>query len=215
MVECHNTLTGEVTVLVTQETIETLAGRIERAYRLRRSGWYRGCSTSRVWTTAAAFLVQLHQDDPTIPIDPELFVAVQPDHGAFQDPWNELIRPVAARRYRDQVRGMIRGLRAELRAEVRSAERRLRRGEAIDAVFVTRKGRLSPLGCYIVAVRAGCDDLAERFRVEAVKQHRSCPLYRQASLALLPAESYPVGERSVDEELVALTRHLTTQPNLN
>jgi hypothetical protein len=214
-VECHTTDALAVTVLVTQETIESLAERIERAYRLRRSCWYRGCSSSRVWSTAASLLVQLHQDEPTIPLDPELFVAVQPDDTAFNDPWNELIQPVAVRRYRDRLRGIIRRLRAELRGEVRSAERRICRGDAIDTVFVSRGSRISPLGCYIVAVRAGCDDLAERFRVEAVKQHRSCPLYRQASLALLPVERYPVGERSVDEELVALTRHLSPQPHLN
>jgi hypothetical protein len=192
-----------------------LAGRIERAYRLRRSCWYRGCTTSRVWTTAAAILVQLHQDDPTIPLDPELFVAVQPDGTAFDDPWIGLVQPSAARHFRQRVRGMIRGLRTELRGEVRSAERRIGRGEELGTVLLMRSSQMSPLGCFIVAIRAGSDELADCFRVEAMKQHRSCPLYRQASLPLLPAECYPVRQRSFDEELVALTRHLSPQSNRN
>lgn len=214
----HNALAPEVTVLATQATLDGLAERIEQAYRLRRSGWYRGCSTDRVWSTAAAILVQLHQEDPTLPIDPELYVAVQPvstPGAGFDDPWVGLTQAAAARRYRRRVREMIRELRVELRAEVRFAERRISRGEAIGKVLLSPHQRLSPLGCYIVAIRAERIDLGERFRVAAVEQHRSCPLYRAASGQLLPPDFYPVGERSADEELVAMTRHRSPQIHLN
>ena len=202
-------------MLTTQTTIDRLATRIERAYRLRRASWYRGCTTSRVWTTAAAMLLQVHKDDPAIPLDPELYVAVQPDDTSFDDPWIGLIRPEAAARYRRQVRAMVRRLRAELRGEIRSAERRVGRGEELGAVLIGASHRLSPLGCYIVALRAGSDKLAERFRAGAASQHRSCPLYHQASLPLLPPGRYPVNVSSVNEEFVAKPRHLTPQPYLN
>jgi hypothetical protein len=202
-------------VLATQAALEVLAERIERAYRLRRAGWYRGCASAGVWSTAAALLVQLHQDDPTLPVDPELYVAVQPEGAPFDDPWMALTQPSAARRYRTRVREMIRALRSELRAEVRFAERRIGRGEAIAHVLNTPTQRLSPLGCYIVAYRAGRAALGEQFRVGAVEQHQSCPLYRAASLHLIPPESYPGRERSADEELVARTRQRSPQFHLN
>jgi hypothetical protein len=204
-----------VTVLATQTMIDTLSVRIERAYRLRRSSWHRGSMTSKVWSIAASALVQLHQEDPSIPVDPELYVAVQPVGRAFDDPWIVLVQPEAARRYRRRVREMIRGLRTELRGEIRAAERRIGLGEPLRSVLETPGGRMSALGCFIVAMRSGSERLADPFRPEAVAQHRSCPLYRQASLPLLPAEDYPVPERSFDEELVALTRQLSPQSNLN
>jgi len=202
-------------VLATQAVIENLAERIERAYRLRRSGWYRGCSSSRVWSTAAAILAQLHQDDSTLPLDPELYVAVQPASAPFDDPWIALTQPSSARRYRCQVRALIAGLCSELRAEVRSAERLISRGETIAAVLSGPNRRLSSMSRYIIAVRAGRAELAERYRYAAIEQHRSCPLYRPASLKLLPHELYPVREHSSGEELVAMTRHHSPQPHLN
>jgi hypothetical protein len=195
--------------------IENLADRIERAYRLRRTGWYRGCSTSRVWTTAAALLVQAHQDDPALPLDPELYVAVQPSDATFDDPWLSLAQPSAVRRYRRAVRKMISGLRAELSAEVRTAQRRIVRGEAIDSVLLDPENRLSPLSRYITALRAGRHELGEHLRPAAGAQHRCCPLYRPACRPLLPPEHYPVRERSSDEELVAMTRQFCHQPHLN
>jgi hypothetical protein len=211
----HTEQAIEVTVLSTQAALLGLAERIERAYRLRRSGWYRGCATAGVWSTAAAILVQLHQDDATLPVDPELYVAVQPVGALFDDPWEGLTQPPAARRYRTRVREMIRALRLELRGEVRYAERRIRRGEAISKVLNNASKRLSPLGCYIVAYRAGRAALGEKFRLGAVEQHRSCPLYRAASQHLIPPEPYPGRERSVDEELVAMTRQCSPQFHLN
>src|SRR3954447_5371519 len=135
----------EVTVLATQTTIDTLAVRIERAYLLRRSSWHRGSTTSKVWSIAASALVQLHQEDPSIPVDPELYVAVQPVGRAFDDPWTVLVQPEAARRYRRRFREMIRGLRNELRGEIRSAERRIGLGESLRSVLETPGVRMSAL----------------------------------------------------------------------
>ena len=140
---------------------------------------------------------------------------IAPPGAAFDDPWVGLTQAAAARRYRKRVREMIRDLRAELRAEIRFAERRIRRGEAIGKVLLSPHQRLSPLGCYIVARRADRIDLADHFRADAVTQHRSCPLYRVASQHWLAPELYPVSERSADEELVAMMRHLSPQTHLN
>ena len=57
---------------------------------------------------------------------------------------------------------------------------------------------LSALGCFIVACRARRSDIAKRFHSAALIQHGSCPLYRQASRRLLPADSYPGGEPTND-----------------
>lgn len=202
-------------MLATQDAIETLAERIERAYRLRRSCWYRGCSSARVWASAAATLLQLHRDDPRFPLDPELYVAVQPDNTPIADPWAELVQASSAQRYRSRIRMMIRGLHSELRGEVSLAEKRIGKGEAIGKVLSTGGRRLSPMGRYVVARRAGCDKLAERFRVGAVAQHLSCPLYRLAIASLLSPEQYPVGELTTGEELSAPVRERLPQTSLN
>ncbi len=202
-------------MLATQATIETLADRIERAYGLRGPSWSRGCSTERVWETAAAFLLQLHQDDPTLPIDPELYVVAQFNITRYDDPWMILTQPESGERYRSQVRTLVRGLRSELRGEVREAERRVQCGEAIASVLLTPNKRLSPLGCYIVARRAGCDALAEHFRIPALRQHEACPLYRKASQTLIPAKSYPQPEVNVAEVPATATRQLRPQASLN
>jgi hypothetical protein len=202
-------------VLVKQALIEALAERIERAYRRRRSVWLRAGSSAGVWSTAAALLVELHQHDPTLPLDPELFVAVQSSGLASDDPWMGLTQPSSARCYRSRVHTMIRSLRAELRAEVRWAERRIARGESLDNVLSRGKKRISALSSFIIAIRSGNLARAAKFRCDAVLQHRSCPLYRPASAQLLPPDLYPVRERSIDEELVAMTRQLAPLPHLN
>ena len=184
-------------MLPTYEVLDHLAGRIEQAYALRRPRWLRGCSTSRVWYTAALRLWEAHTGDPVrVPLDPELFVASQPISAPFSDPWTELAHPESARRYRTAVRRIVRQLRAELKRELVAAERSIREGHEIGGVLGRKNHRLSSLGSYILARRAGRDDLAERFAAAAASQHRSCPLYRSASLAFIPAEFYP------DENLV-------------
>jgi hypothetical protein len=194
-------------VLPTQETIDQLADRIERAYALRRAGWDRGCSTRRVWAAAALCLWQAHVDDPSLPLDSELFVASQPIAGSFGDPWVELTEPEARRRYRAQVRRIVRRLRAELTREVRRAERLLGEGRRVSVASLCQDSRLSPLGCYIAAHRIGRADMAGRFTRGAVEQHRSCPLYRLASLSLLPADCYPIDDPSIVPELTGVVRN--------
>jgi hypothetical protein len=184
-------------VLPTHEVLDQLAGRIEQAYALRKPRWFRGCSTSRVWYTAGLRLWEAHAGDPDrIPLDPELFVASQPISTPLSAPWTEIAHPESGRRYRSAVRRIVRQLRLELRRELIAAGRSIREGREIESVLGRKNGRLSSLGAYILARRAGRDDLAERFAAGAAAQHRSCPLYRTASLAFIPAEFYP------DENLV-------------
>jgi hypothetical protein len=178
-------------VLPTQEIIDHLAGRIERAYALRRSGWDRGCSTGRVWAAAALRLWQSHVDDPALPLDSELFVASQPIAGPLGVPWAELTQPEAGRRYRSQVRRIVRRLRRELKREVRRAEEWLGGGGRLVISSLAQDTHLSPLGCYIAAHRAGRADIAGHFAGAAMEQHRACPLYQVASLSFLPADCYP------------------------
>jgi hypothetical protein len=182
----------EVTVLATQSVIDALADRIASAYRLRRPGWHGSCSSPRVWAAAAWTLLQAHRDNPSVPIDPELFVAAQPVDTTYPDPWQELAQAGSARCYLRRVRSIIRGLRRELASEVRLAEDRIGAGQPIARVLCAKSRRLSPLGRYIVARRAGRAALADRFRDGAVAQHHACPLYRQASIGLVPAAVYPV-----------------------
>ncbi len=188
-------------MLPTQEIIEHLAERIERAYALRRASWDRGCSTRRVWAAAALRLWQVHVDDPNLPLDSELFVAAQPIEGALADPWLELTQVEAGRRYRLQVRRIVQRLRQELTREVRRAEACLHEGRPLTLMALSRDRRLSPLGCYIAAHRMGRPDLARSFGLAAAEQHRACPLYRTASLTLLPADRYPVAETTAAPDL--------------
>jgi hypothetical protein len=194
-------------VLPKYERLDHLAGRIESAYTLRTAHWRRGCSTSRVWHAGAVRLWEAHTGDPSnIPLDPELFVASQPIAIPFSDPWTELAHSEATRRYRMAVRQIVRQLRAELRREVAIAERLIRRGEEINLIVGRKPGRISALGSYILARRAGCEELAGRLAQAAANQHQSCPLYRAASLALIPAEFYP------DERLAVAISEPTARP---
>ncbi len=179
-------------MLPSQTLLDDLARRIELAYGLRRANWWGGCSTARVWLAAAERLWSAHAADPAgVPLDAELFVASQPIAAPFANPWSELAQPEAARRYRSQLRRIVGRLRSELKREVRRAERSIRRGTAICEVLQA-DGRISPLGCLIVAMRAGRPDVADDFTDAAAAQHYSCPLYQRASLELLPSDLYPV-----------------------
>jgi hypothetical protein len=187
-------------VLPSQVVLARLSDRIEQAYGLRRPDWRGGCSTPRLWSAAALRLWAAHAADPAaIPLDAELFVASQPISVPFADPWSELTQPECARRYRSRLRKIVARLRAELKREVARAEKLMARGCEIDEVLKA-DGPISALGCYIVAIRAARGDLADRLTARAVAQHRACPLYRQASLALLPPDLYPVvGRHAVQQ----------------
>jgi hypothetical protein len=179
-------------VLPTQREIDRLADRIESAYELRTRRWWWGCSTRRVWAEAALRLWQAHAADPArIPLDAELFVASQPISACFPDPWTELAQTEAVRHYRRLVRQIVRQLRSELKREVRWAEKLIRQGRPLEELLTAKDGRISPLGCYITALRAGRLDVAMIFASAACDQHRSCALYRQSSLSLLPVAYYP------------------------
>jgi hypothetical protein len=78
--------------------------------------------------------------------------------------------------------------------EVRRAEGLVSEGRSLACVLRLRDARLSALGLYITAQRAGRPDLADRLRLGAIEQHRGCPLYRPATRTLLPVELYPVDD---------------------
>lgn len=181
----------EVIVLAPQYLIDAVSERIERAYRLRRPHWRSHGSACRVATVAANSLLGACQDDPSIPLDPELFVAAQPLDSMFPDAWSELTGPSAIDTYRLRVREIVEVLRDELSGEVASAEAQIDSGQAIGRVLSSKSHRFSPLARYIVAQRAGRRALADRFLIDALDQHRSCPLYRQACTGLLDPEEYP------------------------
>ncbi len=195
-------------MLPTQRMIDGLASRLENAYELRRPEWRRGCSTSRIWHEAAYHLWRVHRDDSTrIPLDPEFYVATQPRSTQYSDPWAELASPAAARRYRNRVHRVIRGLRQELKVEVRTAERLLEEAPG-DACRLAKDARLSPLGCYIAAVRREQHEIAARFAKGALGQHESCPLYRPAASGMIPNDLYPV-------EVVEQTRRTDVVPRVD
>ncbi len=203
----------EVNVLTTQSVIEALAVRIELAYRRRRPGWRDGSSTPRVWQVAAETLIRAGQADLSMPLDPELFVASQPCTSAQANPWNEVTGLPAVERYKARVAEIVRVLRDELIAEIRHVETRSGRGESIANILHSRTRRLSPLGRYIVAHRAGRLSLANRFVREALEQHRSCPLYRQAVAGLLAPEAYPTLAPDDSRSSLGATRETRKEPS--
>jgi len=169
--------------------IDNLACRIESAYRLRFSRWWGGCSTVRVWDRAALYLWEAHAEAPeAVPLDAELYVASQNISSRFANPWFDLARPEAIVRYRSRVDQVVRKLRAELNKEIKRAEHAIRRGDAVHKVLRRKNRRLSPLGCYITALRADRHDLAKRFTAAAALQHQACPLYRIAISTLIGPE---------------------------
>ena len=174
-----------------REMIAGLADRIQIAYMRRNPDSRAIRASGGLWEAAATGLLVLQQNDPTMPVDPELFVAVQPTR-PWSDPWAELTQRPALVRYRREVRRIIAQLRAEIKLEVRTVERKVRDGSRLRDVLDASGGQVSSLGRYIIARRAGLDDLAERLRPSAERQHRSCPLYRQACQTLLPRDLYPL-----------------------
>jgi len=181
-------------VILSQDAIELLADRIERAYRRRHPRWHSVGLTPGVWGSAAARLSEITAGFRDYPVDPELFVAAQLDGGTRRDPWAELTQQRSLRRYVVAVRKIVGQLREELKDEVRRAERRLIRGTSLEDLLDADGARISPLTRYILARRAGRDDLSSRHREAAEGQHRACPLYRLAALSVLPGEAYPTPE---------------------
>jgi hypothetical protein len=181
----------EDTVICSRDAIEHLASRIERAYLRRNPRWRSFGADQGVWQSAASRLLEASIDSPNLPIDPELFVAVLAPGGSSPDPWTELTQRSAQTRYLKALRQIIGRLARELRAELRLAECRLSGGMGLDDLIADRKDRISALTRYILAFRAGRFDLVFKLQAAAQAQHRSCPLYRQASRTLLPNHAYP------------------------
>ncbi len=178
-------------MISSQEAIDAVASRIERAYRRRFPAWLPLGLSAGVWTAAAFRLLEAAKDDPSIPVDPELYVAVQKKARLRQDPWVELTHPRSSTRYLRAIRRIARGLRAELRSELHRCERRLLQGESVDQLIASEEAKVSPLACFILAHRASRPDLSARFRAAAQGQDRACPLYRLACRPMLPAQLYP------------------------
>jgi hypothetical protein len=178
-------------VLPTQEMIARLGERIRQAYIRRYPDWSPIRTTEGVWNATAAGLLMLHRNKPTIPIDPELYVAVQP-LGSWADPWADLTQQSSLRRYRRHIRLIVTQLRNEIKDEVRQAERLIRRGASLSKVLADSGCKLSALGRFVVVLRAGRVDLAEQIRPAAERQHLSCPLYMQACRTLLASRDYPL-----------------------
>ncbi len=170
---------------------QELADRIERSYRRSRPRWRLDTSNPGVWAHVASTLLGLHDQDPDVPVDPELFVASQPPASPLDDPWMVLAQDASAGRYLTQVRRILRGLRRELRGEVRRAEARASLGVPLEAILRAGATRISPLGRIILAHRAGRSDLAQPWHAAATRQHQSCPLYRQACRGILHDDDYP------------------------
>lgn len=193
------TIVTEVNVLAKLSLIEPLAARIEHSYRLRRHQWMSRCTSPQVWSAAARALLSVCDGDRPLPADPELFVASQPVRPSGNDPWQELTSPEAMENYRRSVRAIVRGLKAEISAELRRAGRRFENGEAVSVVLLSSDHRLSPLGRYIAARRAGRPALARRIEPEALAQHRCCPLYAVACEGLIPREQYPSADHDAGQ----------------
>ena len=179
-------------MIPSQDAIDKLADRIERAYRRHHAHWRPVGTTPGVWRSAACRLYEASEIDSSVPIDPELFVVAQPRGRLRPDPWTELTQSHSLRRYLNLIRQIVMKLLVELRGEMRRADRKLLRGLSLDNLLGSGGSRISPLGRYILAHRAGRSDLEMRYRSAAEAQHRACPLYRLASQSLLPLHAYPL-----------------------
>jgi hypothetical protein len=181
-------------VLSTTCELETVAQRIERAYLRRLREWHGYRTEPRVWESAASLLLEAPRIESRAPIDPEMFVACQPETGTWSDPWEDLTRPESLRRYLRQIRRIIVTLRRELRGELKRIRRAVRRGVLLETLVHEPCEDASPLAHYIAFVRAGRLELAQAVKTWALRQHEACPLYRHAAEALLSTPSYPVHE---------------------
>ena len=181
--------------VLTQNAIEELAERIERAYRRRQPHW-------RLGLLEPAGLVGrgggAAADAPRRPDDPGRPGAVRgrpADHLA-------VVRPVGRPDAGDggpplPPTGPPDHPQAPRRAAGRgpAGRGRVRRGEAIEAVLRSRSRALSPLGRFIAAYRAGRPDLAEPVPGPGPGAAPGLPALPAGLPALLPAAAYPGGER--------------------
>jgi hypothetical protein len=113
----------EVTVICSQDAIRQLAVRIEHAYSRKYPKWLPIGLTPGVWESASARLLEASNRGANIPIDPELFVAVQARNRLAPDPWAELTQQRSLNQYIKALRRIIGQLRRELKGEVRRSRR--------------------------------------------------------------------------------------------
>ena len=174
-----------------QTLISILSSRIISAYlRSRREGDGE-LSTKKAAMAAAALLLQTHLDDEAVPLDPELYVASQSKRSRELSPWFDLATPAAAKCYVRCVRKIVRSLRKEIQSEIDRAEEKIGEGESVYHVLMKPDPKLSGMTRYLLAHRFRRPALANRFLHEAVAQHRSCPLYKQATCEMLSRDLYP------------------------
>ena len=178
-------------MLTTQSHLDQRAARLERAYRRRHPNWLATGLTPGVWGAAAARLMEAGRAGSGLPVDPELFVAVQDCKSFRPDPWAELTQERAARAYRVAIRKIVQQLRAELKAELRWSRRHLLSGQSLDQVFNLTKSRVSPIAKLVLCEEWDRTDLAESVRPAAEAQHQACPLYRLACKDLMTTSAYP------------------------
>ncbi len=179
-------------MIITPRAVEQISDRIERAYLRQHPEWKHMGLDPRLWIAAAAILMDAHRADPSVPVDPELFVACQTAGSVTSDPWSELTRASSRRRYLVRLRKIVRSLRCELREELQRINSAEKRGEELELILLSSSRRLSPLSRYLAAAVRNRLDLTDRLEAEARNQHESCPLYRQAAEGLIPAQDYPV-----------------------
>jgi hypothetical protein len=179
-------------VIISPRAVEQICDRIARAYLRRRPEWKQAGLDPRLWVASAAILMDAHRADPSIPIDPELFVACQTARSTDSDPWRELTRASSRRRYLACVRQIVLKLRRELRNELRRIQLAEEHGSDLKSVLLGSSRLVSPLGCYLAACLRKRTDLAELLREEARSQHELCPLYREAAIGLVPESDYPM-----------------------
>lgn len=191
-------------MLTTQTSLDQLADRIEQAYRRRHPQWFAIGLTPGVWTAAAARLVEVEEVGSGLPVDPELFVAVQSYKSFRRDPWGELTQEQAAKVYRAAIRKIVRQLRAELKAELRWSRRHLEMGQSLDQIFGQARSRVSPIAKLVLCQEWDRDDLAEAVRPAAEAQHQACPLYRIACEDLMATSAYPTPRAAASSDLLAI-----------
>ena len=177
--------------MTSQIKLDQLADRIEKAYRLRHPNWQSTGLTPGVWSTAAARLNATSRGLRSVPIDPELFVAVQNYKSFRRDPWTELAQENSANLYRQAVRRLINQLKAELREELRWSIRFMGSGGSLDNLLTTPRSKASPLTALCMFIQHNRFDLVGQVKAAAEQQHQACPLYRFACKQTIPASLYP------------------------
>lgn len=187
----RNTTTKTRIVITTQTNLDQLADRVHQAYLRRHPKWLATGLTPGVWTAAAVRLHEIATNQASLPIDPELFVAVQNYKSFRRDPWRELTQEGASKTYLKAVRQIVRQLKIELNTELRWAHRYLATTGSFDQLLKDSKAKVSPIIKLFLCHQLNEHDREPSVRAAAEAQHLACPLYRLASKHLLPNPCYP------------------------